>query len=63
VGATQLTQLAKRLEKTPPDMLRMKAAQWIEQLLKVSQTSLDLLDRQLGELTQANTKSSAERPA
>ena len=63
VGATQLTQLAKRLEKTPPDMLRMKAAQWIEQLLKVSQTSLDMLDRQLGELTQAGTKSSAERPA
>ena len=63
VGATQLTQFAKRLEKTPPDMLRMKAAQWIEQLLKVSQTSLDLLDRHVGELTQANTKSSAERPA
>jgi two-component system sensor histidine kinase RpfC len=63
VGATQLTQLAKRLEKTPPDMLRMKAAQWIEQLLKISQTSLDMLDRHLAELAPASSKSSGERPA
>ena len=32
VGATQLVQFAKRIEKASHDSLRLKAAQWIEEL-------------------------------
>ena len=61
VGATQLTQLARRLEGAGSEALRARAGQWIEELLKTSQASLEMLDLQLNELRQA--KSASERPA
>jgi len=47
VGATQLTQLARRLEQSTPESLRMKSAQFIEELLKTSNHTLELLHRHL----------------
>jgi two-component system, sensor histidine kinase RpfC len=47
VGATQLVQLAKRLEQHSPDTLRLKSAQLIEELLKTSAHTLDLLDQHM----------------
>jgi len=47
VGATQLTQLARRLEQSTPESLRMKSAQFIEELLKTSSNTLELLNRHL----------------
>lgn len=47
VGASQLTQLARRLEQTSPDGLRIKSAQLIEELLKTSTKTLELLNRHL----------------
>ena len=63
VGATQLTQLARRLEKAPPESLRMKTAQWIEELLKTSQSSLEMLDRYLAQTKRSGESSTAGRPA
>jgi HPt (histidine-containing phosphotransfer) domain-containing protein len=45
VGATQLTQLARRLEQSSPETLRLKAAQFIEELLKTTSQTLALLDQ------------------
>jgi two-component system, sensor histidine kinase RpfC len=45
VGASQLSQLARRFEQAAPESLRMKAAQWIEELLKTTNASLELLER------------------
>ena len=44
VGATQLTQMASRLEKASHEALRMKAAQWTEELLRTSARTLEALD-------------------
>jgi HPt (histidine-containing phosphotransfer) domain-containing protein len=49
VGATQLTQMAGRLEKAPHDLLRLKAAQWTEELLRTSARTLDALEAHLEE--------------
>jgi len=55
VGATQLTQLARRLEQSAPETLRIKSAQFIEELLKTSSTTLELLKRHLsGTLANSN---------
>jgi two-component system sensor histidine kinase RpfC len=62
VGANQLAQLARRLEKASPESLRLKAAQWIEELLKTAQTSLALLDRYLYETGRLG-EASGSRPA
>jgi two-component system sensor histidine kinase RpfC len=50
VGANQLSQLARRLEKASADSLRMKTSQWIEELLRTSQYCLEVLDRYEHEL-------------
>jgi HPt (histidine-containing phosphotransfer) domain-containing protein len=50
VGANHLSQFARRLEKTSADSLRMKTSQWIEELLRTSQYSLELLERYEREL-------------
>ena len=64
VGATQLTQLARRLESASAESLRLKAAQWIEELLKTSQVSLELLDRHLQQTKGfRDSSSSGGRPA
>jgi HPt (histidine-containing phosphotransfer) domain-containing protein len=55
VGATQLTQLARQLEKSSPDALRLRAAQWIEELLKTSQRTLELFDERLKERRDDNS--------
>jgi two-component system sensor histidine kinase RpfC len=47
VGATQLTQLARRIEKAGHDSLRLKAAQWIEELQQTSQRALNELDQRI----------------
>jgi len=49
VGATQLTQMASRLEKAPHDLLRLKAAQWTEDLLRTSTRTLEALEAHLEE--------------
>lgn len=49
VGATQLAQLAGRLEKAPHAQLRLKAAQWTEELLRTSARTLEALDIHLEE--------------
>jgi len=51
VGASQLTQLARKLEQSSPETLRIRSAQMIEELLKTSGHTLDLLDRHLPQLT------------
>lgn len=62
VGATQLSQLARRLEKATPDSLRLKTAQWIEELLKTSQLSLEMLERYHEEIKESGKTSSARGP-
>jgi two-component system, sensor histidine kinase RpfC len=47
VGATHLTQLARRLEESSQETLRLKSAQLIEELLKISHQTLDVLNRYL----------------
>ena len=49
VGATQLTQIASRLEKAPHDLLRLKSAQWTEELLRTSTRTLSALETHLEE--------------
>jgi two-component system sensor histidine kinase RpfC len=49
VGATQLTQIASRLEKASHELLRLKAAQWTEDLLRTSTKTLDALEAHLEE--------------
>jgi two-component system sensor histidine kinase RpfC len=45
VGAVQLTRLAGRLEKASHDALRIKAAQWIEELQQTARRTLAELDQ------------------
>lgn len=47
VGATQVTQFAIRLEKATHETLRLKSAQWTEELLRVSGRALTALDAHL----------------
>ena len=47
VGATHLTQFAKKLEQCGPDTLRLKSAPLIEELVKTSNAALTLLDAHL----------------
>jgi HPt (histidine-containing phosphotransfer) domain-containing protein len=47
VGASHLSQLASRLDKATHDALRLKAAQWTEELLKSSGAALDALQAYL----------------
>jgi two-component system sensor histidine kinase RpfC len=47
VGATQLTQLARKLEQSSSETLRLRSAQLIEELLKTANHSLDLLSQHL----------------
>jgi len=49
VGATQLMQLAVRLEKASYDTLRVRAAQWIEELARASNATQIALERHLEE--------------
>ena len=49
VGAVQLTQLAGRLEKAGHDALRVKAAQWIEELQQTSRRALAELDQYIAD--------------
>ena len=60
VGASQLSQLARKLERASAESLRMRTAQWIEELLKVTHATIQSLDRHLEEHTR--TISSASRP-
>jgi two-component system sensor histidine kinase RpfC len=62
VGACQLSQLAKRFEAATPESLRIRAAQWVEELLKTSQLSIEMLEQHLnGEQTPA-VPSASNRP-
>jgi two-component system sensor histidine kinase RpfC len=61
VGATQLTQLARRLEQSAPESLRMKSAQFIEELLKTSSHTLELLNRHLNGTLDSKDSSSQKR--
>jgi two-component system sensor histidine kinase RpfC len=45
VGATQLVQLAIRIEKASHDLLRHKAAAWMEELAHAANTALAVLDQ------------------
>ena len=47
VGATQLTQLARRIEKAGHESLRLKAAQWIEELQQTTHRALAELDHHI----------------
>jgi two-component system sensor histidine kinase RpfC len=47
VGATELTQFAKRIEKANHESLRLRAALWIEELQQTSNRALTLLDQQI----------------
>jgi two-component system sensor histidine kinase RpfC len=49
VGATQLMQLAVRLEKASYDTLRVKAAPWMEELARASSATQTALERHLEE--------------
>ena len=49
VGATHLAQLAARLDKASHETLRLKAAQWTEELLKASAVALHALEAHLEE--------------
>ena len=60
VGATQLTQLARRLEQSAPESLRIKSAQFIEELLKTSNFTLELLKRHLNGTLEQNDSSTTQ---
>ena len=47
VGATELTQFVKRLEKATHESLRLRAAQWIEELQQTSSRALMQLDQHI----------------
>lgn len=59
VGASQLSQLAKKFENATTESLRMRTGQWIEELLKTAQTTIEMLETYLAE--DASSKSSASR--
>ena len=56
VGATQLSQLARKFESASAESLRMRTGQWIEELLKVTQITVEKLEAYLAE-------KSSERPS
>lgn len=62
VGACQLSQLAKRFEVASVDSLRIRAAQWIEELLKTSQVSIEMLERFLADRQSADTPTASNSP-
>jgi HPt (histidine-containing phosphotransfer) domain-containing protein len=47
VGATQLTHLATRLEKSNHELLRLKAAQWTEELHAIVVRTFEALEQYL----------------
>jgi two-component system sensor histidine kinase RpfC len=49
VGATQLMQLASRLEKATPDALRLKAATWTDELERTVQATVSALETYVDE--------------
>ena len=49
VGATQLAQIAARLDKASHETLRLKAASWIEELASATSATLAAFDRHLEE--------------
>jgi two-component system sensor histidine kinase RpfC len=49
VGATELTQFAKRIEKANHESLRVRAAVWIEEMQQTANRALTLLDEQIEE--------------
>lgn len=49
VGATQLAQIAARLDKASHDTLRLKATAWIEELTRATEVALAAFDRHLEE--------------
>jgi two-component system sensor histidine kinase RpfC len=55
VGATQLVQLAVRLEKASHDTLRAKAAAWIEELGQANTAALAALEQHLEERRRRST--------
>jgi two-component system, sensor histidine kinase RpfC len=58
VGASQLSQLARRLEQSPPDMLRMRTAQLIEELLRTSNRTLEFLGDHISHFSNTDDTSS-----
>ena len=55
VGATQLVQLAVRIEKASHDTLRVKAATWIEELGQATTAALAALEQHLEERRRRST--------
>jgi len=49
VGATQLSQLARKFENASPESFRLRTGQWIEELLKTAQTTVEMLESYLAE--------------
>jgi two-component system sensor histidine kinase RpfC len=62
VGASQLAQLARRFESASPDSLRLRAAQWIEELLKTAQCSSEMLEHYLQEVNAVSVSSVSNKP-
>jgi HPt (histidine-containing phosphotransfer) domain-containing protein len=52
VGAMQLLQFALRLEKASHDTLRLKAAQWTDELQRIAARTRASLDKHLSERAQ-----------
>jgi two-component system, sensor histidine kinase RpfC len=61
VGASQLVQLARRMEQHSPETLRLKSAQLIEELLKTSSHTLDLFDRHMEGTLDLDSSSTIKR--
>jgi two-component system sensor histidine kinase RpfC len=59
VGATQLMQLARRLEQSAPETLRLRAAQFIQELLNTASQTHDLLVHHLNCDVEAGDSSSS----
>jgi len=57
VGATQLTQLARKIEQSGAETLRLRSAHFIEELLKISSLTLRLLDEHLEKRSSASRTS------
>jgi two-component system sensor histidine kinase RpfC len=55
VGAMQLVQVATRIDKATNDMLRLKAAQWTEELVDAANRALLALDEYLEKRRKAQT--------
>lgn len=62
VGATQLSQLARRFEGATAESLRIRTGQWIEELLKVTQTTVEMLDQYLEDRAPSVSPSASSAP-